>query len=160
MAKGSRTRSQKKPSKSVSTSGAKSSMGGLKVERVFSDAGCSPFDQVDWDKRSVAITDESGKVVSSKYVPLGQKGVLGKYSFFFVDIRHWASFKVVHDSGYLIVCVSLWMGMGALLLRYAPDLIILFGTNRLFPNIKLDCKNKTVIIQDDETTDIAQEKEN
>ena len=63
MAKSSRTRSGKKPSKSVGTSGAKGLAGGLKVERVFSDAGRNPFEQVSWDERSVAITDESGKVV-------------------------------------------------------------------------------------------------
>ena len=94
MAKSNRTRSQKKPSKSVSARKASASsgagpQGGLRIERVFSDAGCSPFDQVDWDKRSVAITDESGKVVFEQHdveVPaewsdLATKVVASKYFY-------------------------------------------------------------------------------
>jgi hypothetical protein len=29
---------------------------------------------------------------------------------------------VVQDPGYLPVCVALWLGLGALILRYVPDL--------------------------------------
>src|ERR1700710_1137352 len=36
---------------------------GLRFERVFSDAKCSPFDQIDWEKRTAEITDDSGKVI-------------------------------------------------------------------------------------------------
>ena len=36
---------------------------GLKVERVFSDPKVKPFDQIEWDKRSAEITDDSGKVI-------------------------------------------------------------------------------------------------
>ena len=81
MAKSSRTRSQNKPNKK--------SAPGLKVQRVFSDASCSPFEQVDWDKRSVAITDETGKVVFEQHdvqVPkdwsdLATKVVASKYFY-------------------------------------------------------------------------------
>ncbi len=89
MAKSSRTRSQKKPNKGAGTSRVKNLTDGLKVERVFSDAGCSPFEQVKWDKRSVAITDESGKVVFEQHdvqVPtdwsdLATKVVASKYFY-------------------------------------------------------------------------------
>ncbi|WCJ61036.1 vitamin B12-dependent ribonucleotide reductase [Fontisphaera persica] len=35
----------------------------LKIKRVFSDSKVSPFDQVEWEKRTAEITDDSGKVV-------------------------------------------------------------------------------------------------
>src|SRR6201989_861539 len=36
---------------------------GLRFERVFSDANCAPFDQVDWERRTAEITDDSGKII-------------------------------------------------------------------------------------------------
>ncbi len=36
---------------------------GLRFERVFSDADVAPFDQVDWERRTAEITDDSGKVI-------------------------------------------------------------------------------------------------
>jgi ribonucleoside-diphosphate reductase alpha chain len=33
------------------------------IERVFSDPAVSPFDQVEWEKRTAEITDDSGKVI-------------------------------------------------------------------------------------------------
>src|SRR5205085_6258889 len=36
---------------------------GLRFERVFSDASVAPFDQVDWERRTAEITDDSGKVI-------------------------------------------------------------------------------------------------
>jgi ribonucleoside-diphosphate reductase alpha chain len=36
---------------------------GLRVERVFSDAKCSPFDHIEWERRTAEITDDSGKVI-------------------------------------------------------------------------------------------------
>src|SRR6476661_9474260 len=36
---------------------------GLRFERVFSDANCAPFDQVDWERRTAEITDDGGKVI-------------------------------------------------------------------------------------------------
>jgi ribonucleoside-diphosphate reductase alpha chain len=35
----------------------------LRVQRIFSDAKVSPFEQVEWDKRTAEITDDSGKVI-------------------------------------------------------------------------------------------------
>jgi len=37
--------------------------GGVRFERVFSDAGISPFDQIEWERRTAEITDDSGKVI-------------------------------------------------------------------------------------------------
>ncbi len=36
---------------------------GLRFERVFSDPKCTPFDQIEWEKRTAEITDDSGKVI-------------------------------------------------------------------------------------------------
>ena len=36
---------------------------GLRFERVFSDAEVAPFDQIEWEKRTAEITDDSGKVI-------------------------------------------------------------------------------------------------
>jgi ribonucleoside-diphosphate reductase alpha chain len=36
---------------------------GLRFERVFSDATVAPFDQVEWERRTAEITDDSGKVI-------------------------------------------------------------------------------------------------
>jgi len=35
----------------------------LRIERVFSDARIKPFDQIEWERRTAEITDESGKVI-------------------------------------------------------------------------------------------------
>ncbi|MGI9088670.1 MAG: vitamin B12-dependent ribonucleotide reductase [Chthoniobacterales bacterium] len=42
---------------------AKRKPAGLRFDRVFSDAKCSPFDQTEWEKRTAEITDDSGKVI-------------------------------------------------------------------------------------------------
>src|SRR5450432_2095480 len=36
---------------------------GLRFDRVFSDANVAPFDQIDWERRTAEITDDSGKVI-------------------------------------------------------------------------------------------------
>jgi ribonucleoside-diphosphate reductase alpha chain len=36
---------------------------GLRFDRVFSDAHVAPFDQIDWERRTAEITDDSGKVI-------------------------------------------------------------------------------------------------
>jgi len=36
---------------------------GLHFERVFSDATVAPFDQIDWERRTAEINDDSGKVI-------------------------------------------------------------------------------------------------
>lgn len=42
---------------------AKKKSSGLRFDRVFSDAACAPFDQIEWEKRTAEITDDSGKVI-------------------------------------------------------------------------------------------------
>ena len=99
MAKSSRSRTGNKPRKSSSSRGtgvssrSKNSGKGLGIERMFSDSGCSPFEKVSWEKRSVAITDESGEVVFEQHdidVPadwsdLATKVVASKY--FYGDVN-------------------------------------------------------------------------
>lgn len=41
----------------------KASPAGLTMRRVFSTAGISPFDQVQWERRKATITDDKGKVI-------------------------------------------------------------------------------------------------
>jgi len=61
----------------------------LRVERVFSDAKVSPFDQIEWDKRTAEITDDAGKVIFKQEnveVPkswslLATKVVVSKYFY-------------------------------------------------------------------------------
>src|SRR5437879_4554774 len=36
---------------------------GLHFKRVFSDGKCAPFDEVEWERRTAEITDDSGKVI-------------------------------------------------------------------------------------------------
>ncbi len=115
MAKSGKRRSQTKSSQSVSPRGLSVSSGGgksgtgLRIERVFSDAGCSPFEQVSWDKRSVAITDESGKVVFEQHdveVPaewsdLATKVVASKY--FYGEVNSAGREKSVKDLVHRVV---------------------------------------------------------
>ena len=59
------------------------------IERVFSDSKVKPFDQVEWDKRTAEITDDSGKVIFKQEdveVPkswslLATKVVVSKYFY-------------------------------------------------------------------------------
>jgi ribonucleoside-diphosphate reductase alpha chain len=36
---------------------------GLRFERVFSDPGVNPFDQIEWERRTAEISDDSGKII-------------------------------------------------------------------------------------------------
>ena len=36
---------------------------GLEIPRIFSTAGVSPYDQIEWDRRTAAIKDEKGRVL-------------------------------------------------------------------------------------------------
>jgi len=42
---------------------AKKKNAGLHFERVFSEAAISPFDQIEWERRTAEISDDSGKVI-------------------------------------------------------------------------------------------------
>src|SRR4051794_1162923 len=52
-------------SASVTAEGARTATArkGMVVPRVFSTEGVSPYDQVDWERRTAAIKDEAGKVI-------------------------------------------------------------------------------------------------
>jgi ribonucleoside-diphosphate reductase alpha chain len=41
----------------------KKKSGGLHFKRTFSDAAVAPFDQIEWERRTAEITDDSGKVI-------------------------------------------------------------------------------------------------
>ena len=61
----------------------------LELKRVFSDAQVKPFDQIEWEKRTAEITDDSGKVIFKQEnveVPkawsvLATKVVVSKYFY-------------------------------------------------------------------------------
>ncbi|MBP7826502.1 MAG: vitamin B12-dependent ribonucleotide reductase [Verrucomicrobia bacterium] len=61
----------------------------LAWERIFSDAACRPFDQVEWERRTAEITDDTGKVIFKQEnveVPqfwshLAAKVVVSKYFY-------------------------------------------------------------------------------
>jgi ribonucleoside-diphosphate reductase alpha chain len=67
---------------------------GLKFRRFFSDEAVKPFDQIEWDKRTAKITDDSGKVifeqkdveVPKSWSELATKIAVSKY--FYGDIAH------------------------------------------------------------------------
>ena len=67
---------------------------GLRFERVFSDPAVSPFDQMEWERRTAEITDDSAKVifkqenieVPKSWSPLATKIAVSKY--FYGDISN------------------------------------------------------------------------
>lgn len=69
----------------------------------------------------IEMLDDAGEVSAQLSLPLGRRAVLGEYIFSFAALRRWSSFMVVDDPGYLPVCIALWLGLGALILRYVSD---------------------------------------
>ncbi|MBV8639962.1 MAG: vitamin B12-dependent ribonucleotide reductase [Verrucomicrobia bacterium] len=67
---------------------------GLKFQRFFSQEGISPFDEIEWERRTAEITDDSGKVifrqedveVPKSWSALATKIAVSKY--FYGDIAH------------------------------------------------------------------------
>ncbi|MGB8805268.1 MAG: vitamin B12-dependent ribonucleotide reductase [Chthoniobacterales bacterium] len=67
---------------------------GLRFKRVFSDAKCAPFDEVEWERRTAEITDDSGKIifkqedieVPASWSELAAKIAVSKY--FYGDIAN------------------------------------------------------------------------
>ena len=61
----------------------------IRLQRIFSDPNVSPFDQVEWDKRTAEITDDGGKVifkqenveVPASWSVLATKVVVSKYFY-------------------------------------------------------------------------------
>jgi ribonucleoside-diphosphate reductase alpha chain len=73
---------------------ANSTSKGLKFERVFSTEGVSPFDQVEWERRTAKISDDGGKVIFEQTdveVPKGWSELATKIAvskYFYGDIAH------------------------------------------------------------------------
>jgi ribonucleoside-diphosphate reductase alpha chain len=82
-------RSGAKSSRTNPSTGAFSAPKALRIERIFSDSRINPFDQLEWDKRTAEITDDSGKVIFKQEnveVPkpwsvLATKVVVSKYFY-------------------------------------------------------------------------------
>jgi len=55
-------------------------------------------------------------------VPLHGSTELSDYIISFNELRQWASFRVMHDYGYGVVLIALWIGLAGIILRYIPDL--------------------------------------
>ncbi len=70
----------------------------------------------------IEMEDDNGNVVAKDHAALKEKVAVGDYEFEFAELRQWAAFQVSSDPGYPIVCVALWLGLVALVLRYIPDL--------------------------------------
>src|SRR6266516_194352 len=74
--------------------GSKKKNGGVRFERVFSDAAVKPFDQIEWERRTAEITDDSGQIifkqenveVPKNWSALATKIAVSKY--FYGDIAH------------------------------------------------------------------------
>ena len=58
-----RRRASGSTAKTASRRNAASKRTSLTLERVFSDPRVSPFDQVEWERRTAEITDDAGKVI-------------------------------------------------------------------------------------------------
>src|SRR5213593_3936321 len=62
---------------------------GVRFERVFSDAAVAPFDQIEWERRTAEINDDSGKVifkqedieVPKNWSALATKSAVSKYFY-------------------------------------------------------------------------------
>src|SRR5438876_12097595 len=67
---------------------------GLHFERVFSNAAVAPFDQIEWERRTAEITDDSGKIifkqedveVPKSWSALATKIAVSKY--YYGDLAH------------------------------------------------------------------------
>ncbi len=69
----------------------------------------------------VHLEYSDGTETPNQLITPGHSVDLADLSIQFGEVRRWASFLVVEDPGYPIVCISFWMAIIALLLRYSPD---------------------------------------
>ena len=65
---------------------------------------------------------QDGTVLSSAVVHRGEWTSVGKHEIGFLDLRRWSSFRVTEDRVYPTVWLALWLAVGAMSLRYWPDL--------------------------------------
>lgn len=78
----------------------------------------------------IEAEDNTGKIILSQHLPFNGKTGVGDHIFEFIGLRRSASFRVVEDPGYPLVLAAIWIGLIALILRYAPDLRGWFGIPR------------------------------
>lgn len=71
----------------------------------------------------VDMEDEKARPQNVGRLLLGKTMTLNDYEMAFTGLRRWSSFRVVHDPGYPVTWIALWLGVAALVLRYIPDLI-------------------------------------
>ena len=64
--------------------------------------------------------DENGNVLLKEHLPLGEKVVVDDVTFVFKELKQWASFKVIADPGYPVICAALVLGLLALAIKYIP----------------------------------------
>src|SRR5215831_6464359 len=82
-------RSRLKPTEHRKSKPETTKNAGLRFERVFSDTAVAPFDQIEWERRTAEITDDSGKVifkqenveVPKSWSQLATKVVVSKYFY-------------------------------------------------------------------------------
>jgi hypothetical protein len=72
---------------------------------------------------TVHLESSGGAQTPKQVVEPGKRAFLDDLSIQFGELRYWASFLVVQDPGYPIVCISFWMAITALFLRYTPDIL-------------------------------------
>ena len=71
----------------------------------------------------VHVQSPDGSETPKQLIEPGQRIEIEELSIEFGELRRWASFLVVEDPGYPIVCISFWMAIIALMLRYSPEVI-------------------------------------
>ena len=76
----------------------------------------------------VEVSDGSADVAATSYTTVGGRVSLGNHSLEFADLRRWSAFRVSEDPGYLLVIISLWVGVAALVLRYSDELLAWLGS--------------------------------
>src|SRR5437868_11161417 len=83
------THRRRSPALSGERPARRNAKSGLRIERLFSDPKIKQFDQIEWDRRTAEITDESGKVifkqenveVPKNWSQLATKVVVSKYFY-------------------------------------------------------------------------------
>jgi len=64
----------------------------------------------------------NGTKTTTVTIQPGERATIGDLEIQFGELRQWAAFQVVHDPGYCTVCLSFWMAIIALGMRYYPDM--------------------------------------
>ena len=70
----------------------------------------------------VRLETMDGSSTPDHGLSLGESTTLDGLHIEFRDLRQWATFQVVNDPGYRIVCIAFITGIAALGLRYFPDI--------------------------------------